>query len=245
MPGKRGNGELLGHTDATVFVEKWLSEHDVDLDSHDVNRPGTARDLKQCHMLAEEAREQFKKSKPAAGSSSHPLQVAAECGRAAVKKHNRRRMNNRKSAAATRVFQKVLDATKSDKITSLARERDTAVAERDKLKVLLIAERGNLVAARAESERLLRTIEEFKQKTYLADRDALAPAKIEPFCVETSTEAAGENWDSSEGVRFPTDCYLLSNEEVEEPEMNEHESCRVNKNGVKEEHQDLSDPKFY
>lgn len=244
MPGKRGNGALLGHTDASVFFEKWLSEHDIDLDDHDVSRPGTVKELKQCQELADEAREAFKKSKPAA-VSSNPLPLAAARGPSAVKKHSRRLMNNRKSAAAKCVFQKVLDASKSDKIASLARERDTAVAERDRLKALLVAERGTSLAANAENERLQNMIGRFELKAYPAGHEALAPTNIEPFYVEPSTDTVRGNCESSHSSRHPTDLYLLSSQEVEEPEMSEYESCRVNKNEVKTEHQDLSDPNFY
>lgn len=102
MPGKRGDGHPRGLADAHKFVEDYETVNIIDT--------ATCPDVLRCEEDAERAREEFKNSGclvtyelcASTSTSSKTPGVAKEIEK------KRRRINNRKSAAGTKVYADVL-----------------------------------------------------------------------------------------------------------------------------------------
>lgn len=117
MPGTRGHDEPLSIDNAKEFLDSYMASRGIRMNA-------TSKVLEECRRRAESAREGYKKLEPAG--------IKKPTTRA--EKYARRLYNNRKSAAATRVFNEVEDAEQKHMIietkAQLAREKVKAARAR-------------------------------------------------------------------------------------------------------------------
>lgn len=126
-----------------------------------------------CVRRAELARERFKKMRatqdvPAAGAAAaataRDASVRALEARLSdndiltpAQKYTRRLVNNRKSAAAARVFQEVLKKEQAHTLRSLAEERDRFAEEKERIAAELLAMKERVARLQRENERMAAT----------------------------------------------------------------------------------------
>lgn len=131
MPGKRGHDQPLSIDDAKRFVEAYVTERDIESvgDQHSA--------LKACRDRAEIARDSYK--------SLNPAGISKPSSRA--EKYERRLHNNRKSAAAMRVFHEVENIEQKHMLSVACSKLERARKKEAKVK-------KTLEALRAEVSRL-------------------------------------------------------------------------------------------
>lgn len=123
MPGKRGHNQPLSIDDAKKFIDAYLAERDIDVagDRHST--------LKACRERAEIARDTYKGLNGAG--------ISKPASRA--EKYERRLLNNRKSAAAMRVFHEVEDVEQKHMIAVACSKLEKARKKKVKVKKTLEA----------------------------------------------------------------------------------------------------------
>lgn len=121
MPGTRGHSKPLSIDDAKGFMETYVAERGIK--NAGVNHPA----IKACRGRAEDARESYKKLTP----------VGITKPKSGAQKYVRRLHNNRKSAAATRVFQEVEDAEQKYLIVKTTKKLARAKAKEERAKNVL------------------------------------------------------------------------------------------------------------
>lgn len=116
---------------------------------------GTSPVEQECIRRAEEAREQFKRARAEKRSDDVRPALSEDADvLTPAQKYNRRLMNNRKSAAAARVFQEVLKREQAYTLQTVAEERDRFASERSRLGGELKRLQDRVAKLQKENERL-------------------------------------------------------------------------------------------
>ena len=118
------------NADPTEFINQYFERRGIKV----TEDSGANKD---CVRRAEEAREAYKRMRSCAAQDVSSVRGDAPAGLDAdvltpAQKYNRRLVNNRKSAAAARVYQEVLKREQSNMLRSVEEEREKCLHERDR-----------------------------------------------------------------------------------------------------------------